>query len=136
MADTFQLNIVTPERTVFSGEAVSVTAPGANGYFGVLARHAPMVAELGIGELMVKMPEGREEYFAVCSGFVEVRPDATTVMADTAEPWQEIDLERAQEAARRARERLSNHEENIDISRAEASLARAANRIHVVGKHR
>ncbi|HOC32014.1 MAG TPA: F0F1 ATP synthase subunit epsilon [Armatimonadota bacterium] len=135
MADTFQLNIVTPERTVFSGRAVSISDPGADGYFGVLARHAPMVAELGIRELAVKTPDGREECFAVCGGFVEVRPDSTTVLADTAESWKDIDLARAQEAALRARERLSNHEENIDVSRAEAALARATNRIHVVGKH-
>jgi F-type H+-transporting ATPase subunit epsilon len=135
MAETFQLNIVTPERTVFSGQAVSITAPGANGYFGVLARHAPMVAELGIGELTVKTPDGKEESFAVCGGFVEVRPDATTVMADTAEFWKDIDLARAQEAAQRARQRLSHHEQRIDILRAEAALARALNRIHVVGKH-
>lgn len=114
---------------------MSITAPGSSGYFGVLARHAPMVAELGIGELVVKTPDGREEDFAVCGGFVEVRPDATTVMADTAESWKDIDLARAQEAARRARERLSIHEENIDVLRAEAALTRAMNRIHVVGKH-
>ena len=88
------LEIVTPERQVFSEEVDSVVCPGIEGELGVLPHHAPLLTTLGVGELRIRRG-GEEEFFAIAGGFVQVRPDKVVVMAETADMASEIDLEKA-----------------------------------------
>ena len=130
----FTLDIVTPERTVFSGPVESLRAPGSQGSFGVLARHAPMIAAMQAGVLQF-LEEGSSEPRALaCSGgFVEVQGDRVTALAEAAEFGDEIDLARAQAARERAQERLRGRE-GVDSARAEAALKRALVRLQIAGK--
>ena len=134
MADkTFRLEIVTPERVVIADDMVTaVTAPGVEGYLGVLANHAPLLVELKIGEVGIKRSDRPEQMVAVSGGFMEVGGNKALVLADTAELAEEIDVTRAADAKRRAQDHLHRRAEaEIDASRAEAALARALNRLHV-----
>jgi len=135
MADSYQLTIVTPERTVYSEQITSLIAPGLDGYFGVLAHHAPMLAQLGIGRLATEHPDGRQDVLAIAGGFLEVSPQGATILADAAERQTDIDLARAEAAERRARERIARHDADLDQARVEAALARAHNRVEV-SRHR
>ena len=131
----FQLEIITPTTKVFSGPVTSLVAPGTEGYFGVLPRHAPMVASLGIGEIKVELAEKeKRRRFAASEGFLEVTPQKVTVIAEAAEDWQEIDVQRAEAAKDRALKRISEGRERWDIARAQAALARALNRLRVASK--
>jgi F-type H+-transporting ATPase subunit epsilon len=126
-----RLDIVTVERLAYSEEVDMVIAPGIEGELGILPRHAPLMTALTYGELRVKRG-GEEESFAISGGFMEVRPDQVTVLADTAERADEIDLERAEAARRRAAERLGDRARNdIDFARADAALHRSITRIKV-----
>lgn len=126
----FKLSVVTPEKTVFEQEAISIIAPGSEGYLGILTDHAPLLTALIPGKLTVADASNQETYYAISGGFLEVSHNVATILADAIEPVAAIDLARAREAERRARERLS-HRTNpeIDVARAEAALARALNRI-------
>ncbi len=128
----FELAIMAPDHKLFEGRARALIAPGVEGYFGVLARHAPMVAQLGPGVLTVTEERGEKHYYAVSSGFLEVNPDGVTILADTAEAAEEVDVERARAAEARARQRLHAHAKEIDLIRAEAALHRALARLHAV----
>lgn len=135
MADSYQLTIVTPERTVYSQNIVSLIAPGLDGYFGVLAHHAPMLAQLGIGRLATEHPDGRQDVMAIAGGFLEVSPHGATILADAAEKQADIDIARAEAAERRARERAERRDADLDQTRVEAALSRAHNRLEVA-RHR
>ena len=131
---TFQLEIVTPEKTLYSGTVEHVRAPGIDGGFGVLSGHHPMVSALGIGQLRIRQEGGDERMAAVNGGFAEVISDQLTVLAETAELADSIDRTRAEEARDRARDRLKTRRDpEVDIERAEAALARAINRLRVHG---
>lgn len=133
--DQFHLEIITPARKVYSGPVKSLVAPGTEGYFGVLPRHAPLVASLQIGETKIMLPEGdKAKCFATSEGFLEVSPQKVTVIAEAAEDSQEIDVQRAEAARDRALKRISEGRENWDIARAQAALARALNRLRVASK--
>jgi len=133
MADkTFKLEVITPDRVVASdSEITSVVAPGALGYLGVLGNHAPLMTELSIGHLDLKRSDGSIDELAVSGGFMEVFENTVTVLAETAELKSEIDIERAEQAVKRAEERLANRPPDVDIDRAQASLQRAINRLNV-----
>jgi F-type H+-transporting ATPase subunit epsilon len=125
------LEIVTPERLVFSEEVDAVTLPGSEGELGVLPHHAPLVSTLGIGELRIRRG-GEEELFAIAGGFLQVRPDKVVVMAETADIASEIDLEKAQQARAEAEKALeSGFEEGADLAAARAALQQALLRIRV-----
>jgi F-type H+-transporting ATPase subunit epsilon len=130
------LEIVTPERQVFSEEVDSVVCPGIEGELGVLPHHAPLLTTLGVGELRIRRG-GTEEYFAIAGGFLQVRPDKVVVMAETADLASDIDLEKATAARREAEQALAEgFEEPADLARARASLQRALLRIRVAERHR
>ena len=134
MADAIQLVIVTPERQLLSHSVVEVTLPGAEGELGVLPGHAPLITELGIGELRYKTAEGAlSEPIALIRGFVEVLQDRVTVLAETAERPEEIDIERAKAALERAEKRIAAGPgtQDIDWDRATAALQRAMIRLKV-----
>src|SRR6187397_3707603 len=115
------LEIVTPERQVFSDEVDSVVCPGIEGELGILPHHAPLLTTLGFGELRIRKG-GQEEFFAIAGGFLQVRPDKVVVMAETADMAAEIDLEKAEAARREAEKALeSGYEEPADLARARAS---------------
>jgi F-type H+-transporting ATPase subunit epsilon len=126
-----RLDIVTVERVVFSGDVDMVIAPGIEGEMGILPRHAPLITALTYGELRVKRGNAEDSY-AIGGGFVEVLPHQVTVMADTAERADEIDLGRAEASRRRAAERLRDRsQESVDYAKAEAALRRSLTRIKV-----
>ena len=134
LPDSIQLVVVTPERQILKETVSDVLLPGADGYLGVLPGHAPLITELGIGELTYRTTSGRSGLLAVVRGFAEVLPDRVSVLAETAELASEIDLARAQSALKRAQERITAGGEDIDWDRATASLQRALVRIQVVSK--
>jgi F-type H+-transporting ATPase subunit epsilon len=128
------VEIVTPERVVFSGEATMVIARGAEGELGILPNHIPLVTPLKIAPVRIKLEGDKELKVAVSGGFMEVRGDKVTILAETAELPDQIDVERAQRAKARAEQRLSERHPDLDIRRAERALQRALTRLHVVNK--
>jgi F-type H+-transporting ATPase subunit epsilon len=132
---TTRLEIVTAERVVFSEDVDAVIAPGIEGQLGVLPHHAPLMTTLMPGELMVR--KGGEEFsLAVSGGFIEVRPDRIIILADAAERVEEIDVARAEEAKRRAEERLKAPAAEVDMFRAEAALRRSLVRLEVASRQK
>ena len=124
------LEIVTPQGLIFSDEVDEVTATGSEGEFGVLPGHVPFVTTLKIGMLTCK--KGNEsKYFFVNWGYAEVGHEKVMILADSAEKSEEIDLERAMAARKRAEERLK-HAENVDFTRAESALERAVARAQII----
>ncbi len=130
MADTFQLEIVTPTKLLVKDAAEEAQIPGVNGYLGILPGHAPLVSELGVGEIIYKS-NGAVHSLSVAWGFVEVLPDKVTILAEAAERPQEIDTARAQKAKERAEERLKSNDPQVDYTRAEDALQRAETRLTV-----
>ncbi len=128
-----KIDIVTAERIVYSAEVDEVIAPGVQGQLGILPRHAPLMTTLQAGELLVKKG-GQEDILAISGGFLEVRPDHIIILADQAERAEEIDAARAEEARKRAEERLKQRGTGTDEDRAEAALRRAMVRLSVVEK--
>lgn len=129
MAGKLYVDIVTPHGSVFQGEATGLRAPGTNGSFTVLANHAPMIAAFKIGPLFLNTATGERIAFATSGGFVEVLNNTVTVLAETAEPGSEIDLERAKAAEARALEQLEAGEG--DREKAAVALERARNRVRI-----
>ncbi len=130
-----RLDIVTAERTVYSDDVDMVIAPGTEGELGILPRHAPLLTGLQVGELRIKK-EGQEELFAIGGGFMEVRPDRVIVLADTAEYAEEIDIERAEAARRRAEHLLAEGIPAERRSGVEAALRRSRIRLRVARRRR
>jgi F-type H+-transporting ATPase subunit epsilon len=130
----FALEIVTPERVIYSGQVASLQAPGSEGSFGVLAGHMPLLASLQVGLLRFAEEGGNEVQMAVSGGFTEVGREQVTVLAETAERAEEVDIQRAESSRQRAEGRLARrHEEQVDVTRAQAALSRAINRLKVGG---
>jgi F-type H+-transporting ATPase subunit epsilon len=131
---SLKIDIVTAERVVYSAEADIVIAPGVEGQLGILPHHAPLMTILQAGELVVRRG-GEEESLAISGGFLEVRPDRVIVLADQAERAEEIDIARAEEARKRAEQRLADrHVPGMDEARAESALRRAVVRLTVADK--
>ena len=128
---TVTVNIVTPDGPVYDGEITMVIAKTTSGEIGVLPGHIPMVAPLAVGAVKLKKEGGQTELVAVSGGFIEVRPDNISILAPSAEVASSIDLARAQEALKRAEQRLQSKRDNVDFQRAELALKRAINRINV-----
>jgi F-type H+-transporting ATPase subunit epsilon len=125
-----RLEIVTAERLVYSEAVDKIVAPGLEGQFTVLPQHAALLSALGVGELLITTNSDQAE-FAIGGGFLEVLNDKVIVLADSAERSDEIDLDRAQAAIRRAQELIATHKPDVDLARAEAALRRALLRIKV-----
>jgi F-type H+-transporting ATPase subunit epsilon len=132
---TIKVTVVTPDGPVYESDVEMVSTKAQSGELGILPGHIPMVAPLQIGAVRLKK-EGKTEYVAVSGGFLEVRPDQVTILAQAAETSDEIDVERAKRAKERAEERLrAQNQENIDFKRAELALKRAINRISVAERN-
>jgi F-type H+-transporting ATPase subunit epsilon len=135
MAEKINLTVVTPTREVIELQVDEITAPGWEGEFGVLPGHAPFLALIRSGELMYRTG-GERRYMAVGFGFVEVLPEKVTVLIETAETEEEIDLDRALKARDRAMQELSGKQVDVDFEAARAALMRALSRIKVAEKIR
>jgi len=129
------LEIITPEKQIFKDTIESVTIPGTLGGFQILKDHAPLISSFEIGILKVK--NGSVDiYYTTAGGTVEVKDNKVLVLADSIEKVEDINKDRAEEARKRAEERLrKKHEEDIDEIRAEAALKRALNRLNAVNKY-
>jgi len=133
MAETLTLSVITPERSVVKDiTAEAVVIPVVDGSMGILVNHAPMVANLRIGMLKYKQNGGYKR-IALSGGFMELSNNRITVLADTAELGDSIDVLRAQEARKRAETRLRDRSDNIDHVRAQIALRRAVNRLRAAG---
>ncbi len=133
MADTFQLEIVTPDKMIVRDTAEEAQIPGSDGFLGVLPGHAPLITELSAGELSYR--KGANTYrFAVAWGFAEVLPDRVTILAETAERAEEIDIKRAQADKKRAEQGLADGKSEEDFIKAEGELKYADNRLEVANR--
>jgi F-type H+-transporting ATPase subunit epsilon len=133
MADTFQLEIVTPEKMVVRDVAEEMQIPGKNGYLGILPGHAPLITELAVGEITYRNAE-ITHHLSVAWGFAEVLPDKVTILAETAERADEIDVNRAQSAKQRAEQNFSGCGTEEDFKRVGGDLQRAETRLEVAEK--
>jgi F-type H+-transporting ATPase subunit epsilon len=129
------LEVVTPERLLVSEQVDEVQLPGAEGYFGVLPGHTPLLATLQVGELWYRI--GQEtRYLAVAFGFAEVLPDRVTVLAQLAERPEDIDVPRAEFARKRAEERIAKPQPDIDFERARIAMMKSLIRLQVAARAR
>ncbi|WP_100332467.1 F0F1 ATP synthase subunit epsilon [Bacillus xiapuensis] len=128
---TVKVSIVTPDGPVYESDVEMVSAKAKSGDIGILPGHIPMVAPLQVGAVRLTKGAGEPELVAISGGFLEVRPDQVTILAQAAETAENIDIARAKEAKARAERRLSNKQESVDNHRAELALKRAINRINV-----
>jgi F-type H+-transporting ATPase subunit epsilon len=128
LPENIHLEIVTPDKLLFSGTVDRVTVPSTRGYLGILPGHAPLLAELGIGAISYKSGD-REEMITCCWGFLEVLPERVVILAQTAEPASTIDINRAEQAKTRAETRLTSKDPNTDFARAELAMLRAVARL-------
>lgn len=131
---TFKVEVVTPERTLFSAQAESLQAPASEGSLGVLTGHTPMLCTLTSGEIKLRGEKG-EEHIAVSGGFMEVSATGVIVLADAAEMATDLDPARAQKSLDRAKALLAGHAKGIDRDRAESSQRRALNRLALARKY-
>ena len=137
LPEAIQLVVVTPERQLLRETVAEVDIPGSEGQLGVLPGHAPLMTEIGIGELSYRASTSRQPVtLAVIQGFAEVLPDRVTVLAETAERAEEIDVARAEAAKARAEQRLASNDTNIDWDRAVVALQKSLIRIQVARKRR
>lgn len=138
MADTIRFEFISQERIILQEDVNMVIAPGASGMLGILPRHAPLMAVIAPGELVVKKEGQEDRFFAVGGGFMEVRPDQVILLARSGESAEEIDLERAREARRRAEELLAAGEMDSAERRRvmELALRRSAVRLKVAERRR
>ena len=136
LPESIELIVVTPERQLLREAVVEVTVPGAGGQLGILPGHAPLITELGIGEMNYRSKSGASTTLAIISGFAEALGDRVTVLAETAERAEEIDVPRAEDAKKRAEQRLASasSDPNVDWGRAAVALQRSLIRIQVARK--
>jgi F-type H+-transporting ATPase subunit epsilon len=128
MAETFELEVVTPERQLLKVQVDEAQIPGKNGYLGVLPGHAPLLTELGTG-FMYYVVGGKRTYFSIHGGFAEVLGDRVRMLANGCERAEEIDVERARRALERASQELENPALGVDPAAALAAIARAQARL-------
>jgi F-type H+-transporting ATPase subunit epsilon len=130
-----QLHIVSADRSLVNETVDEVEIPGADGYFGVLPGHTPLLALLQVGELWFR--QGQEKhYLLIAFGFAEVLPDRVTILAETAERADEIDVARAQAAAKRAEQRITSATVDMDLERARVAMMKALVRLQVASRAR
>ena len=134
MKKVFDLEIITPLEILYKSMVRHIRVPGTEGYFGILAGHTPFVTTLAPGEIKVDLENGETKYFATSGGIVEVLPEMTKVLVETAEDASEINVERAIYAKERAERRISEKSPDVDIKRAKIALAKAINRIRISRK--
>ena len=136
MATTIKVDIVSAEEQIFSGEAHMVYAPAIMGEVGIAPRHTPMISPLKPGEIRLDMGDGKEEFFFVSGGILDVQPHLVTVLSDTAIRAHDLDEAAALEAQKRAQAALADQKSDLDVAKARAELAAAAAQIAAIKKFR
>ena len=135
LPSSLRLQIVSADRSLVNQRVDEVEIPGADGYFGVLPGHTPLLALLGAGELWYR--QGQEkQYLAIAFGFAEIQPDRVTILAQVAERAEDIDVARAESARKRAEERMSRPTADMDFERARVALMKALIRLQVASRAR
>lgn len=132
MAKTFRTRLLTPAGSLFEGDVKGVQVPGKKGMFEMLVNHAPIMSALEIGRVKIRLEDDSEELYAIGGGFLELSNNSLTVLAESAEPVSEIDVERAQKARDQASEQIKK--KTTDREEAEKALARAENRLKLAGE--
>ncbi len=128
----FKLSIVSPEKVLYEDMVESLVVPGTAGYLGVLSNHAPLITSLQVGKIEIRDSNKVEKIAAISGGFLEVSNNTATILADSVEFAEDIELPRAESALQRAQERLNMDAGDIDLPRARAALLRAKNRIKII----
>src|SRR5210317_643397 len=136
MANTIQVDIVSAEEQIFSGEAYMVYAPAIMGEVGIAPRHTPLISPLKPGEIRLDVGDGKQEFFFISGGILEVQPHLVTVLSDTAIRADDLDEAAALEAQKRAEEALADQQSDLDVAKARAELAAAAAQIAAIKKWR
>ncbi len=136
MASTIQVEIVSAEHELFSGEATMVFAPAVQGEVGIAPRHTPLLTPLNAGNVRVRTPDDEEEIIYVSGGMLEVQPHVVTILSDTALRAQDIDEEAALRAKEQAEKALADRQTDIDEARARAELAQAAAQLQALRRLR
>ena len=136
MAHTIQIDIVSAEEEIWSGEGTMVFAPAVMGEIGIAPQHAPLLTQLKPGEVRVQQESGEEQFFYVSGGMLEVQGHVVTVLADTALRAADLDEASALEAQRRAEQALSNQSSELELAKAKAELIQAAAQIRAIQKLR
>lgn len=135
MATTMQVEIVSAEQAIFSGEAEMLVAPTVDGEIGIMPRHTQVLAQLGAGEVRLKIPnQTEEETIFVAGGILEVQPHLVTVLSDTAERAADLDEAAALEAKQRAEDAIADHDSKMDLAVVQAELAEAVARLQLIEK--
>ena len=136
MANTIQIDIVSAEEEIWSGEGTMVFAPAVMGEIGIAPQHAPLLTQLKPGEVRVQQESGEEQFFYVSGGMLEVQGHVVTVLSDTALRASDLDEASALEAQRRAEQALSNQSSELELAKAKAELVQAAAQIRAIQKLR
>ena len=136
MANTLQVDVVSAEALIFSGEAEFVVLPGESGELGLYPRHAPLLTRIKPGAVRIKRPDGEEELVFVAGGILEVQPKGVTVLADTAIRGRDLDEAKATEAQQRAKEAMANAKSDLDFAKAQSEFAVMAAQIAAIRRLR
>ncbi|BAN36818.1 ATP synthase F1 subunit epsilon [Sulfuricella denitrificans skB26] len=137
MAMTMHVDVVSAERSLFSGLVEFLVAPAAMGEVGIYPRHAPMITKIKAGSVRLKLPDrDEEELIYVSGGLLEVQPSVVTILADTAVRGRDLDEVKAMEAKQRAEEAMRDRTASIDYAQAQAELAEAIAQLHAIQRLR
>ena len=130
------LDVVSAERSIFSGEAKFVALPGETGELGILHGHTPLITRIRPGSVRIEKVDGDEEFVFVAGGYLEVQPDRVTVLADTAIRGHDLDEAKAIEAKKRAEEAMQNRGTDFDLALAQSEFAMAAAQLAAIARFR
>ena len=133
---TMQVDVVSAEELIYSGQATFVALPGEAGELGIYPRHTPLISRIRAGSVRIQKPDGEEEFVFVAGGILEVQPDSVTVLSDTAVRGKDLDEERANAAKKAAEENLKNAKSSVDIAAAQAELTIFAAQLSALRKFR
>jgi F-type H+-transporting ATPase subunit epsilon len=133
---TIHVDVVSAERSIFSGEAKFVALPGESGELGILHGHTPLITRIRPGTVRIEKPDGEEELVFVAGGYLEIQPDCVIVLADTAIRGHDLDEAKAVEAKKRAEEAMQNRAGDFDIAHAQSEFAMAAAQLAAISRFR
>ena len=133
---TIQVDVVSAEELIYSGQATFVALPGEVGELGIYPRHTPLISRIRAGSVRIQKPDGEEEFVFVAGGILEVQPDSVTVLSDTAVRGKDLDEERANASKKAAEENLKNAKSSVDIAAAQSELAMFAAQLSALRKFR
>ena len=133
---TMQVDVVSAEELIYSGQATFVALPGEVGELGIYPRHTPLISRIRAGSVRIQKPDGEEEFVFVAGGILEVQPDSVTVLSDTAVRGKDLDEERANAAKKSAEENLKNAKSSVDMAAAQSERAVFAAQLSALRKYR